>query len=243
MEVKTYLTFDDVLLKPAASDVLPAGVDTKTRITKKITLGIPLISAAMDTVTESALAIAMAQNGGMGVIHKNLSIEEQAREVRKVKKFESGMVVDPYTIRPTATLLEARQIMQQHGISGIPVTDKSGKLVGILTNRDVRFAVNNKQAISELMTDSNLITVKEGVSADEAKRLLDETERFTRQLRDETARLAKDAVERARIELREEVVKAAKALAADRITKELDAAAKEKILKARITSAASMSVQ
>jgi len=172
MEVKTYLTFDDVLLKPAASDVLPAGVDTKTRITKKITLGIPLISAAMDTVTESALAIAMAQHGGMGVIHKNLSIEEQAREVRKVKKFESGMVVDPYTIRPTATLLEARQIMQQHGISGIPVTDKSGKLVGILTNRDVRFAVNNKQAISELMTDSNLITVKEGVSADEAKRLL-----------------------------------------------------------------------
>ncbi len=171
-KIQTYLTFDDVLLKPAASEVLPAGVDTRTRITKNIALGIPLISAAMDTVTESALAIAMAQNGGMGVIHKNLSIEQQAREVRKVKKFESGMVVDPVTITPDATLAEAMEVMIANSISGIPVVEKSGKLVGILTNRDVRFATNTKQPICELMTSENLVTVKEGVQIDEAKRLL-----------------------------------------------------------------------
>lgn len=171
-KIQTYLTFDDVLLKPAASEVLPAGVDTRTRITKSISLGIPLISAAMDTVTESALAIAMAQNGGMGVIHKNLSIEQQAREVRKVKKFESGMVVDPVTINPEATLAEAMEVMIANSISGIPVVEKNGKLVGILTNRDVRFATNTKQPIRELMTSENLVTVKEGVQIDEAKRLL-----------------------------------------------------------------------
>lgn len=167
-----FLTFDDVLLKPAASEVLPAQVDTRTQITKTIKLGIPLISAAMDTVTESALAIAMAQNGGIGCIHKNLSIEEQAREVRKVKKFESGMVVDPVTITPKASLSQARAIMAQHGISGIPVVEDSGKLVGILTNRDVRFADNSTQPVFELMTKDQLVTVKEGVSHEEAKKLL-----------------------------------------------------------------------
>ncbi len=167
-----FLTFDDVLLKPAASDVLPAGVDTRTFITKNIALGIPLISAAMDTVTESALAIAMAQHGGIGCIHKNLSIEDQAREVRKVKKFESGMVVDPVTITPKATLSQARAIMAQHGISGIPVVEDNGKLVGILTNRDVRFADQSEQPVFELMTKDKLVTVKEGVSLDEAKKLL-----------------------------------------------------------------------
>ncbi len=171
-EIETYLTFDDVLLQPAASEVLPAGVDTKTRITKNITLGIPLISSAMDTVTESALAIALAQHGGIGCIHKNLSIEEQAREVKKVKKFESGMVVDPVTISPEVTLAEALAIMQQNSISGIPVVEKGGKLAGILTNRDVRFAANPNQPVHELMTKDKLITVKEGVSIEEAKKLL-----------------------------------------------------------------------
>ena len=169
---QVFLTFDDVLLKPAASDVLPGQVDTRTKITKTISLGIPLISAAMDTVTESALAIAMAQAGAIGCIHKNLSIEEQAREVRKVKKFESGMVVDPVTIAPDATLAEALQFMLAHGISGIPVVEKSGKLSGILTNRDVRFAKELQQPVAELMTHEGLITVKEGVSLDEAKQLL-----------------------------------------------------------------------
>jgi IMP dehydrogenase len=172
MEPELYLTFDDVLLKPAASEVLPAQVDTKTRITKTISLGIPLISAAMDTVTESALAIAMAQHGGIGVIHKNLSIEEQAREVRKVKKYESGMVVDPITISPEISLAEALSIMQQNNISGIPVVEKSGKLAGILTNRDVRFADNPRQPVHELMTSQNLVTAKKGVSLEDAKKLL-----------------------------------------------------------------------
>ena len=167
-----FLTFDDVLLQPAESSVLPATANTKTKLTKTISLGIPLISSAMDTVTESALAIAMAQHGGIGCIHKNLTIEEQAREVRKVKKFESGMVVDPVTIAPDVTLAEALQIMQSHGISGIPVVEKNGKLAGILTNRDVRFADNPKQQVSELMTKDKLVTAKEGVSIDEAKRLL-----------------------------------------------------------------------
>ena len=171
-KIQTYLTFDDVLLKPAASEVLPNAVDTRTQLTKTISLGIPLISAAMDTVTESALAIAMAQAGGMGVIHKNLSIADQAREVRKVKKFESGMVVDPITVTPNVTLAEAMDVMIANSISGIPVVENSGKLVGILTNRDVRFASNAKQPIRELMTSENLVTVKEGVSIEKAKKLL-----------------------------------------------------------------------
>lgn len=173
MELAEALTFDDVLLQPAASDILPAQVDTSTTLTPGIRLGIPLISAAMDTVTESTLAIAMAQNGGIGCIHKNLSIEAQANEIKKVKKFESGMVVNPVTIHPDASLSEALQLMRYHGISGIPVTEKeSGKLVGILCNRDVRFASNPHQPIRELMTKENLVTVKDGVEKEEAKRLL-----------------------------------------------------------------------
>ncbi|WP_119678211.1 IMP dehydrogenase [Indioceanicola profundi] len=170
--IREALTFDDVLLVPAESSVMPAEVDTRTRLTKNIELGIPLMSAAMDTVTESALAIAMAQAGGMGVIHRNMDIERQAEEVRKVKRFESGMVVNPITIQPDNTLADALQLMAHHRISGIPVTDAAGKLVGILTNRDVRFATNPHQPVSELMTRENLITVREGVDRVEAKRLL-----------------------------------------------------------------------
>lgn len=177
MTIKEALTFDDVILTPAASEVLPATANTSTNLTRSVGLGIPLISSAMDTVTESALAIAMAQSGGLGVIHKNLSIAEQAEEVRKVKKFESGMVVNPLTIHPDASLADALEIKKTHAISGIPVVEKaSGKLVGILTNRDVRFATNMDVPVSELMTrhspDRPLITVKEGVKRDEAMRLL-----------------------------------------------------------------------
>ena len=166
------LTFDDVLLVPAASSILPTGADTTTQVTKEISLGIPLVSAAMDTVTESELAIAMAQAGGLGVLHRNMTPEEQAGEVRKVKKFESGMVVNPLTIRPDATLSEALGLMTENKISGVPVTEKNGRLVGILTNRDVRFASNPDQKISELMTHENLVTVREADDQEEAKRLL-----------------------------------------------------------------------
>jgi len=171
--LKEALTFDDVLLVPAASSVLPSEVNTSTRLTKTITLGIPLISSAMDTVTESNLAIALAQAGGIGVIHRNMTKEEQAEEVRKVKRFESGMVVNPITITPSAPLSEALGLMADHRISGIPVVEQpSGKLVGILTNRDVRFASNMQQPVSELMTKEKLVTVKGGVDHAEAKRLL-----------------------------------------------------------------------
>ena len=166
------LTFDDVLLVPAASSILPTDADTTSQVTKEISLGIPLVSAAMDTVTESELAIAMAQAGGLGVLHRNMTPEEQAGEVRKVKKFESGMVVNPLTIRPDATLSEALGLMTENKISGVPVTEKNGRLVGILTNRDVRFASNPDQKISELMTHENLVTVREAVDQEEAKRLL-----------------------------------------------------------------------
>ena len=177
MEIPEALTYDDVLLVPAKSDVLPADTDITTRLTRTITLGIPLMSAAMDTVTEGKLAIAMAQAGGIGVIHKNMTPEKQAAEVRKVKKFESGMIVDPVTIAPQATLAEALEIKNAHNISGIPVVeDGTGKLVGILTNRDVRFATQPEHPISELMTRHEkkkpLITVKEEVEMDEAKKLL-----------------------------------------------------------------------
>jgi len=173
MSFREALTFDDVLLKPAESAVLPAEADTKTRLTRTIELGIPLISAAMDTVTESSLAIAMAQAGGLGVIHKNLSIEQQAAEVRKVKKFEAGMVVNPVTIHPDQSLAEALQLMADHRISGIPVVERgTGKLAGILTNRDVRFADNPRQPVRELMTKENLVTVGAGVDREEARRLL-----------------------------------------------------------------------
>ena len=175
MELTEGLTFDDVLLQPAASEVLPDQADTHTRLTKSIELGIPLISSAMDTVTESGLAIAMAQAGGIGVIHKNLEVERQAIEVRRVKRFESGMVVNPITIRPDQTLADALQLMADNGISGIPViTKRSHRLVGILTNRDVRFATNPNQEVRELMTKRGLVTVKEGVSSEEARRLLHE---------------------------------------------------------------------
>ena len=172
MEIRQALTFDDVLLVPAASSVLPNETDTRTRLTRTVTLGIPLLSAAMDTVTESALAIAMAEAGGIGVIHRNLGIAEQANEVRKVKKFEAGMVVNPVTIHPQETLAEALRLMAEHHISGIPVVDGSQKLVGIVTNRDVRFASNPQQPISELMTKDKLVTVRENVDREGAKKLL-----------------------------------------------------------------------
>jgi len=173
MQFKEAFTFDDVLLVPAASNVLPAMVSTKTRLTKTIELGIPLLSAAMDTVTEAPLAIAMAQAGGLGVIHKNMNIEAQAIEVRRVKKFEAGMVVDPVTITPDATLGDALALMALHHISGIPVVEQGTKrLVGILTNRDVRFADNKAQPVSELMTKEGLVTVRDGTSGDEARRIL-----------------------------------------------------------------------
>jgi IMP dehydrogenase len=176
LAIREALTFDDVLLVPAASNVLPGQVDTRTRLTKTIELGIPLISAAMDTVTEAALAIAMAQAGGMGVIHRNLIPEDQAEHVRRVKKFESGMVVNPVTIGPAAALAEALSLMERHHISGIPVVEGNGrgpgKLVGILTNRDVRFAKDPRQKVAELMTKENLVTVREGVPVEEAKALL-----------------------------------------------------------------------
>lgn len=172
------LTFDDVLLQPGHSEVMPGQVELKTRIARDIELNLPLLSAAMDTVTEARLAIAMAQAGGLGVIHRNMTPREQAEEVRQVKKFESGMVVNPVTIGPKATLEEALQVMRANGISGIPVVEKKdgankpGRLVGILTNRDVRFASNPGQQIHELMTHENLITVRENVEQAEAKRLL-----------------------------------------------------------------------
>ncbi|NWH07157.1 MAG: IMP dehydrogenase [Alphaproteobacteria bacterium] len=177
MQIREALTFDDVLLKPAASEVLPGQADTRTRLTKSIELNVPLLSAAMDTVTEWPLAIAMAQAGGMGVLHRNMTPEEQAEHVRRVKKFESGMVVNPVTIPPEATLADALALMERHKISGIPVVvgrteTRAGKLVGILTNRDVRFASDPLQHVAELMTKDNLVTVREGVTHDEAKRLL-----------------------------------------------------------------------
>jgi IMP dehydrogenase len=178
LDIREALTFDDVLLVPAASSVLPGEVETRTRLTRTIELGVPLMSAAMDTVTESGLAIAMAQAGGIGVIHRNLDIERQAEEVRKVKRFESGMVVNPITIGPGATLAEALSLMEEHHISGIPVVETpldrhgAGRLVGVLTNRDVRFATDPRQTVSELMTKENLVIVREGVGQDEAKRLL-----------------------------------------------------------------------
>lgn len=170
--IKESLTFDDVLMVPAASNIMPAQVDTSTEIAKGIRLGVPLISSAMDTVTESRLAIAMAQNGGMGCIHRNLTIEQQHNEVRKVKKFESGMVINPVTISPDATLMEALDLAERNNISGIPVVENGGKLVGMLSNRDVRFASDPKKKISELMTKDNLVTVKEGIAREEAKKLL-----------------------------------------------------------------------
>jgi IMP dehydrogenase len=171
-EIPLGLTFDDVLLQPGASDILPSQADTRTRLTKSIALNIPVLSSAMDTVTEARMAIVMAQLGGIGVLHRNLSIEEQCAAVRQVKRFESGMVVNPITIAPDATLAEAQALMLANAISGIPVLEASGKLAGILTNRDVRFAENPSQPVSELMTHENLATVSASVTQEEARRLL-----------------------------------------------------------------------
>jgi IMP dehydrogenase len=177
MQLRLGLTFDDVLLVPAESAVLPSEADTATRITQSIALNIPVLSSAMDTVTEADMAIVMAQMGGMGVLHRNLTVEEQAQAVRQVKRFESGMVVNPLTLQAHQTLREALDLMKRYRISGIPIVEPSpagtpGRLIGILTNRDVRFAENFDQPVSELMTRDNLATVKPGVSQDEARRLL-----------------------------------------------------------------------
>ena len=167
------LTFDDVLLVPGASDIMPADADVSVKLTEHITLNVPLISSAMDTVTESRLAIAMAQQGGLGCIHRNLTIDKQQEEVQKVKKFEAGMVVNPITIGPDATLEEALDIVDKHNISGIPVADqKTGKLLGILSNRDMRFVSDRYQKVADLMTKDDLVTVTEAVDLNEAKKLL-----------------------------------------------------------------------
>jgi IMP dehydrogenase len=166
------LTFDDVLLQPLASSVLPSQTDTRTRLTREIPLNIPILSSAMDTVTEADMAIALAQLGGIGVLHRNLSIEEQARAVRQVKRFESGMVVNPITMSPDQTLAEALELMRINRISGIPIVENSGRLCGILTNRDVRFAENPNQPVRELMTRENLATVPVGTTEAEARRIL-----------------------------------------------------------------------
>jgi len=171
-KIRTALTFDDVLLVPGASEVQPNEVNTTTQLTKKISLHIPILSAAMDTVTEADMAIAMAQAGGLGILHRNMEIDAQVEQVRMVKRFESGMVVDPITIDPNATLEDALMLMQRNRISGIPVTEKSGTLVGILTNRDVRFADNPAQPVRELMTSENLVKVYNTVDKDEARKLL-----------------------------------------------------------------------
>ena len=171
--IEEALAFDDVLLVPGYSKILPSATDTRTRLTRTIPLNIPIISAAMDTVTEAGMAIAMAQQGGLGVIHKNLEPGEQAAQVRRVKKFESGMVVNPLTINPEQTLADVTALMNTHRISGIPVVERdSNRLVGIITHRDVRFATDPAQKVHELMTREGLVTVTNGVSPDEARRLL-----------------------------------------------------------------------
>jgi IMP dehydrogenase len=166
------LTFDDVLLIPAYSDVLPRDVNTSTKLTKNISINIPMLSAAMDTVTEAELAIALAREGGLGFLHKNMSIEEQAAQVRKVKRSESGLIIDPVTLRVEATIGEALEMMRENSIGGIPILDQDGKLVGILTNRDLRFEDNMQRPVSELMTSENLITAPEGTDLKKAQSIL-----------------------------------------------------------------------
>ena len=172
IDIPLGLTFDDVLLQPLQSSVLPSQAETTTLFTREISLNIPLISSAMDTVTEADMAIALAQLGGIGVLHRNLGVEEQATAVRQVKRYESGMVVNPITMTPDQTLAEALELMKANRIGGIPVVEKNGRLAGILTNRDVRFAENPRQPVSELMTHSNLAVVPIGTSQEEAKRIL-----------------------------------------------------------------------
>jgi len=173
MEIREGLTFDDVLLEPGASEVMPGQVDTTTRFTREINLNIPIVSSAMDTVTESRLAIAMAQAGGMGILHRNLTVEEQADQVREVKRYESGMVINPMTIHPDTTLREIREIKVRRRISGFPVVERgTGRLVGMLTNRDMRFESGDEVPARALMTSENLITVREGCTQEEARNLL-----------------------------------------------------------------------
>src|SRR5476651_1723379 len=174
-DLATALTFDDVLLVPQHSTVVPSQVDVSTRLTRTIRLNVPLVSAAMDTVTESSLAIAMAQHGGLGVIHKNLTLEEQASEVDRVKRSESGMIVNPITLSPAHRIYEALELMKKFSISGVPITDdgsKEGRLVGILTNRDLRFETNVSRPIADVMTRENLITVPVGTTLDAAREIL-----------------------------------------------------------------------
>jgi IMP dehydrogenase len=172
MNIRLGLTFDDVLLQPAASEILPSQADTRSRVTREIALNIPIMSSAMDTVTEADMAIVMAQLGGLGVLHRNMEPDEQAAAVRAVKRFESGMVVNPITMQPDQNLADALELMKRHRISGIPVTEADGRLVGIITNRDVRFAENLAQPVAELMTKDNLVTVGPGVTQEEARRQL-----------------------------------------------------------------------
>src|SRR6056297_1074614 len=168
------LTYDDVLLVPAYSEVLPREVNIQSKFTKNITINVPIVSAAMDTVTESRMAIAMAREGGIGVLHKNMTIEEQAIKVRKVKRAESGMIIDPVTLPISAKVSDAKASMREHSIGGIPIVDEDGKLLGIVTNRDLRFEKNNDRPISEVMTSENLVTVAEGTSLDQAEDILQE---------------------------------------------------------------------
>lgn len=172
MEIREALTFDDVLLLPAASSVLPSTADTRTRVTKSIALNIPLLSSAMDTVTEARMAIAMAQAGGMGVIHRNLTLEEQAREVRRVKRFESGIVYSPVTLTPDQTLADAKALIERYNFTGFPVVDEKGLVVGIVTNRDMRFATSDETPVRAMMTSDNLAMLREPADLEEAKSLM-----------------------------------------------------------------------
>lgn len=172
MQIREALTFDDVLLVPAASSVLPASADTRTRVTRSINLNIPLLSSAMDTVTESQMAIAMAQAGGMGVVHRNLTVEEQSREIRRVKRFESGIVYNPITLRADQTLADAKELRERYRVSGFPVVDENGRVVGIVTNRDMRFANDDKTPVRAMMTTENLAVLQEPADRDEAISLM-----------------------------------------------------------------------
>jgi len=172
MEIREALTFDDVLLVPAASSVLPSDADTRTWVTRDIALNIPLLSSAMDTVTEGRMAISMAQMGGMGVIHRNLTVEEQAREVRRVKRFESGIVYNPITLRPDQTLADAKALQERYKITGFPVVDEGGRVVGIVTNRDMRFAEDENTPVSVMMTSDNLAILREPADREEARSLM-----------------------------------------------------------------------
>lgn len=168
----TAITFDDVLLEPAYSEIVPSDADVRTKLTNNIQLNIPLISSPMDTVTEHAMAIALAKMGGIGVIHKNMSVEDQTDEVNKVKRSANGIIIDPVTLEPTANVGSARQLMEQHNVSGVPITDSDGTLVGILTRRDLRFLEDTTQSISEVMTKENLVTAKGAVTLEEAEQIL-----------------------------------------------------------------------